>query len=107
AGGTRSTWPSSSAPTAKSSTSTPKSSDRHKTAPHPGGWGAQLMKKALLQGVPPPAGGGITCDFVISGGVYVGNDTSHEILADNFARNRGQNFVRPNSKKRLCRFFDT
>ena len=48
---------------------------------------AQLVKKALLQGVLPSADGGIKCDPVISGGMYVGNDTSREILADNFARN--------------------
>ena len=36
----------------------------------------------------------------------LGNDTSREIFADNFARNRGKNFVQPNSKKWLCHFFD-
>ena len=39
--------------------------------------------------------------------MYVGNDTSHKILADNFARNRDQNFVQPFSKKWLCYFFET
>ena len=43
---------------------------------------ARLVPQALLQGVPPPAGGGIKYNFVISGGMYVGNDTSHEIFAD-------------------------
>ena len=37
----------------------------------------------------------------------LGNDTSREIFADNFARNRGKNFVQPNSKKWLCHFFDS
>lgn len=37
----------------------------------------------------------------------LGNDTSREILADNFARNRGQNFVQPCSKKWLSHFFDS
>ena len=37
----------------------------------------------------------------------LGNDTSHEIFSDNFARNRGENFVQPNSKKWLCHFFDS
>ena len=60
---------------------------------------AQRVPQALLQGVPPPAGGGIKYNFVISGGMYVENDTSHEIFADNFGRNRGGNFVQPNSKK--------
>ncbi len=36
----------------------------------------------------------------------LGNDTSREIFADNFARNRGENFVQLNSKKWLCHFFD-
>jgi hypothetical protein len=38
--------------------------------------GLQLVKKALLQGVPSPEGDGIKLDPVISGGVYLGNDTS-------------------------------
>ena len=37
----------------------------------------------------------------------LGNDTPHEILADNFARNRGQNFVQPCSKKWQSHFFDS
>ena len=37
----------------------------------------------------------------------LGNDTSHEIFADNFARNRGKNFVQTNSKKWLRHFFDS
>ena len=44
---------------------------------------------------------------VISGGVYVGNDTSHERQSDFFARNRGLSFVQPFSKKWLCHFFDS
>ena len=39
---------------------------------------------------------------VISGGVYVGNDTSHEIFADNFARNRGLKFGAAYCKKKAC-----
>ena len=39
--------------------------------------------------------------------MYVGNDTSHEILADNFVRNRGKNFVQPFSKKWHSQFFDS
>ena len=39
--------------------------------------GLQLVKKALLQGVPLPAGDGIKLNHVISGGVYLGNDTSY------------------------------
>ena len=37
----------------------------------------------------------------------LGNDTSHEIFADIFARNRGKNFVQTNSKKWLRHFFDS
>ena len=44
-----------------------------------------LVKKALLQGVPSPEGDGMKLDPVISGGVYLGNDTSHESFADNFS----------------------
>ena len=44
-------------------------------------------------------------ESVLSGGVYVGNDTSHEVFADNFARNRGRNFVHLFSKKRLVNFY--
>ena len=36
---------------------------------------------------------------VISGGVYLGNDTSHERFADNFKGNRGESFVQFFSKK--------
>ena len=53
----------------------------------------QLVKKALLQGVLSPEGDGIKLDPVISGGVYLGNDTSRESFADNFARNRDEAFV--------------
>ena len=38
---------------------------------------ASACQKALLQGVPAPAGTGIKLEHVISGGVYLGNDTSH------------------------------
>ena len=69
--------------------------------------GFQLVKKALLQGVPPSADGGIKFNPVISEDMRLGNDTSHEIFADNFARNRGKNFVQTNSKKWLRHFFDS
>ena len=65
-----------------------------------------VSKKALLQGVPPSADGGIKFNPVLSEDMRLGKDSSHEILADNFARNRGQNFVQPFSKKWLCHFFD-
>ena len=45
-----------------------------------------LYEKALLQGVPAPAGDGINCKTVISGDMCVGNDTSHEKFADNFEK---------------------
>ena len=76
-------------------------------AGRPVGRPAQLVKKALLQGVPLPEGDGIKCNIVISGGVYLGNDTSRESFADNFARNRDEAFVRSPSKKWLCHFFDS
>ena len=41
------------------------------------GMDASACQKALLQGVPAPAGTGIKLEHVISGGVYLGNDTSH------------------------------
>ena len=41
---------------------------------------------------------------VISGDMCLGNDTSLEIFADNFIRNRGGNFVQPFSKKRPVNF---
>ncbi|MBS6372781.1 MAG: hypothetical protein KH440_12410 [Oscillospiraceae bacterium] len=44
---------------------------------------------------------------IISGGVYLGNDTSHESFADNFARNRDEAFVQSSSKKWLCHFFES
>ena len=69
--------------------------------------GLQLVKKALLQGVPSPEGDGIKLNLVISGGMYLGNDTSHESFADNFARNRDEAFVQSSSKKWLCHFFDS
>ena len=50
---------------------------------------------------------GIRSNLVIFEDMCLGNDTSHEILTDNFARNRGKNFVQPNSKKWLCHFFDS
>ena len=40
--------------------------------------GLQLVKKALLQGVPSPEGDGIKLDPVISGGVYLGIYTREE-----------------------------
>ena len=43
-------------------------------------------------------------ESVISGGVYAGNDTSHERQSDFFTRNRGLSFVQPFSKKRLVNF---
>lgn len=46
---------------------------------------SQLVEQALLQGVPSPEGDGMKLDPVISGGVYLGNDTSHESFADNFS----------------------
>ena len=52
-----------------------------------------------------PEGDGIKCNIVISGGVYLGNDTSRESFADNFARNRDEAFVQSPSKKWLCHFF--
>ena len=39
--------------------------------------------------------------------MYLGNDTSHESFADNFARNRDEAFVQSSSKKWLCHFFDS
>ena len=75
--------------------------------PPPDGWGPQLVEKALLQGVPSPEGDGIKLNLVISGGMYLGNDTSHESFADNFARNRDEAFVQSSSKKWLCHFFDS
>ncbi len=66
---------------------------------------SQRVKKALLQGVPPSADGGIKLNPVIFEDMCLGNDTSHEILADNFARNRGQNSVQPFSKKWRSHFF--
>ena len=68
--------------------------------------GLQLVKKALLQGVPSPEGDGIKLNPVISGGMYLGNNTSCESFADNFTRNRGKAFVQSFSKKWLCHFFD-
>ena len=43
--------------------------------------------------------------YIISGGVYLGNDTSHESFADNFARNRDEAFVQ-SLEKWLCHFFE-
>ena len=43
---------------------------------------------------------------VISGGMYVGNDTSHDGRDDFFARNRVPSVMQPFSKKWLCHFFD-
>ena len=43
---------------------------------------------------------------VISEDMRLGNDTSHEIFADNFARNRGENFVQLFHEKVARHFFD-
>ena len=69
--------------------------------------GPQLVEKALLQGVPSSADDGIKSKSVISRDMRLGNDTSHEIFKDIFARNRVKNFVQSNSKKWLCHFFDS
>ena len=45
---------------------------------------SSACQKALLQGVPSSADDGIKSNLVISGGVYVGNDTSHERQSDFF-----------------------
>jgi hypothetical protein len=66
-----------------------------------------LSKKALLQGVPSSADDGIKSKPVISRDMRFGNDTSHEIFKDYFARNRVENFVQSNSKKWLFHFFDS
>ena len=84
----------------------PQNSKRKNTAASDAG-GCQLVKKALLQGVPSSADDGIKFNLVIFEDMRLGNDTSREIFADNFARNRGENFVQPNSKKWLCHFFDS
>ena len=68
---------------------------------------ASACQKALLQGVPAPAGTGIKLEHVISGGVYLGNDTSYARWADFPARDRDPACVLAFSKKRLCRFFDS
>ena len=44
---------------------------------------------------------------VLSGGMYVGKDTAHEIYGDNFYENRAVNFVQPFSKKWRSHFFDS
>ena len=54
-----------------------------------------LQIKALLQGVPSPAGDGIKYNFVISGDRCVGNDTSRARRADFSVRNRGPSCVQP------------
>ena len=54
-----------------------------------------------------PAGDGIKLNHVISGGVYLGNDTSYARWADFPARDRDPACVLAFSKKRLCRFFDS
>ena len=45
--------------------------------------------------------------YIISGGVYLGNDTSRESFADNFTRNRDEAFVQSHSKKWHSHFFDS
>ena len=51
--------------------------------------------KALLQGVPWPACDGIKCNFVISGDMCVGNDTSRARWADFSVSNRGLSCAQP------------
>lgn len=68
--------------------------------------GLQLVKKALLQGVPLPTGDGIKLNHVISGGVYLGNDTSHDRQGDFFARNRALSVMQSFCRKRPLAFFD-
>ena len=43
---------------------------------------------------------------VISGGVYLGNDTSHDRQGDFFARNRVLSVMRSFCRKRPLAFFD-
>ena len=44
---------------------------------------------------------------VISGGMYVGNDTSHDGRDDFFARNRVPSVMQPFSNKWRSRLFDS
>ncbi|WP_295370157.1 hypothetical protein, partial [uncultured Pseudoflavonifractor sp.] len=44
---------------------------------------------------------------VIFGDMCLENDTSHEIFADNFIRNRGENFMKPLRKSGGSHFFDS
>ena len=71
-------------------------------------WGRppQCVKKALLQGVPPPAGGGIKFNSVIFGDMRLENDTSHDGWSDFSARNRTPSVMQLLSKKAILAFFD-
>ena len=69
--------------------------------------GLSACQKALLQGIPPSADGGINHNPVISGDMCLGNDTSHAGRDDFSARDRVPPCVLAFSKKRLCRFFDS
>ena len=76
--------------------------------PHPSrGAASAFVKKALLQGVPSSADDGIKRNPVISGDMRLGNDTAHEVFDNNFARNRGKNFVQLFSKKWRSHFFES
>ena len=66
-----------------------------------------FVKKALLQGVPPPAGGGIKFNSVIFGDMRLENDTSHDGWSDFSARNRTPSVMQPLSKKAKMAFFDS
>ena len=50
---------------------------------------------------------GIKFNPVISEDMRLGNDTSREMFADNFVKNRGKHFVQSNSKKWQSHFFDS
>ena len=75
-----------------------------------------------LRRIPSSAGDGIRSESVRSGGtrriaprgqervpwgMRVGNDSSHKMLADSFARNQGKKFRAAFSKKWQSHFFDT
>ena len=57
--------------------------------------------------VPSSADDGIKSNNVISGGVYLGNDTSHDRQGDFFARNRVLSVMQSFCRKRPLAFFDT
>ena len=52
----------------------------------------------LFHRIPSSEEDGTKFNSVISGDMCLGNNTSHEIIADHFARNRGENFVQPSRK---------